>query len=215
MSHLEGPDASSFVELARLVQAAALAIGQGTGLPSDEVSGDQLITALKGVRSMRDRLAVWEPELISAARKAGLSWTSLAPALGVASRQAAERRYLRLRPSTTGESTGEARVEAERAKRAGERAVVSWARDNSAALRQLAGQVSALDDLDVAAQQHADRVQRALADNNPATLLTPLADAHSHLADGHADIADRITAVTDETTRLRQAARDGRSGDTA
>src|SRR3954454_8557222 len=104
---------------------------------------DQLLTALAGLRLLREELAGWEPELITAARAAGASWVALAPALGVASRQAAERRYLRLQPSHTGERTGEARVDAERDRRAGDRAVAGWARENSATLRELAGQVSA------------------------------------------------------------------------
>ncbi|WP_130445308.1 hypothetical protein [Kribbella rubisoli] len=47
---------------------------------------------------MREWLAAWEPLLIGAAREQGVSWAELAPALGVASRQAAERRHLRLNP---------------------------------------------------------------------------------------------------------------------
>src|SRR3954454_3421946 len=104
---------------------------------------EQLLAALAVLRLLREELAAWEPELITAARAAGASWVALAPALGVASRQAAERRYLRLRPSDTGEATGEARVRAERDRRAGDRAVAGWARENSATLRELAGQVSA------------------------------------------------------------------------
>jgi len=59
----------------------------------------RILAALAGLRHLRDQLDEWEPLLIGAARANGASWAELAPALGVASRQAAERRYLRLRQS--------------------------------------------------------------------------------------------------------------------
>src|SRR4051794_10581403 len=113
-----------------------------TAARSGTASQDRLLAALTELRLLREELAGWEPELITAARGAGASWVALAPALGVASRQAAERRYLRLQPSDTGERTGEARVDAERDRRAGDRAVADWARRNSAILRQLPRRVS-------------------------------------------------------------------------
>jgi hypothetical protein len=156
------------------------------------------------LRQLREELASWEPELITAARQHGVSWVDLAPALGVTSRQAAERRYLRLRPSATGEHTGEARVQAERSKRAGDRAVQAWARQNSGVLRRLAGQVSALEGLTAAGQHRVDLVQQALVDNDPATLLPPLADTHTHLQASHAHLADQIESVTRHTEELRR-----------
>ncbi|RSM40753.1 DUF3156 domain-containing protein [Amycolatopsis balhimycina DSM 5908] len=158
---------------------------------------DQLLTALSGLRLLREELAGWEPELITAARAAGASWVALAPALGVASRQAAERRYLRLQPSHTGERTGEARVDAERDRRAGDRAVADWARRNSAILRQLAGRVSALDGLGPAA----DRIGAALGDDDPARLLPPLAAAQPHLTGALAEQLGEISAHTDQLRR--------------
>src|SRR4051812_28910575 len=115
-----------------------------------DASAEEVLAALSALRAVREQLGGWEPELIAAARAGGASWAELAPALGVASRQAAERRFLRLAPSVTGEATGEARVDAARGRRAGDRAVADWARRNSAVLRRLAGQVSALDGLDAA-----------------------------------------------------------------
>jgi hypothetical protein len=171
-----------------------------------EVPADQLLTALTALRSVRDQLAAWEPELIAAARASGTSWVELAPALGVASRQAAERRFLRLRPSASGETTGEARVDAERDRRAGDRAVADWARRNSAVLRQLAGQVSALDDLDATAREGADRVTAALGDDDVTSLLSPLTAIRAHLVHGHAALADRLGAVTSQTDRVRRDA---------
>jgi hypothetical protein len=167
---------------------------------------DRLLSALAGLRVLREELARWEPELITAARAAGASWVALAPALGVASRQAAERRYLRLQPSNTGEKTGEARVDAERDRRAGDRAVADWARRNSVILRQLAGRVSALDGLGPAAQESADRLGAALGDDDPATLLPPLAAARPHLTGAHAGLAEQLGQISDETNRLRREA---------
>ncbi|MEU5262014.1 HSP18 transcriptional regulator [Amycolatopsis sp. NPDC021455] len=161
----------------------------------------QLLTALSGLRLLREELAGWEPELITAARAAGASWVALAPALGVASRQAAERRYLRLQPSHTGEKTGEARVDAERDRRAGDRAVADWARRNSAILRQLAGRVSALDGLGPAAQESADRIGAALGHDDPARLLPPLAAARPHLTGALAEQLGEISAHTDRLRR--------------
>jgi hypothetical protein len=169
-------------------------------------SQDRLLSALAGLRVLREELARWEPELITAARSAGVSWVALAPALGVASRQAAERRYLRLQPSNTGEKTGEARVDAERDRRAGDRAVADWARRNSVILRQLAGRVSALDGLGPAAQESADRLGAALGDDDPATLLPPLAAARAHLTGDHAGLAEQLGQISDETNRLRREA---------
>lgn len=65
------------------------------------------------LREIREQLAGRESGLIETARGQGASWADLAGPLGVASRQAAERRYLRLRPGKVG-STGEERVQTTR-----------------------------------------------------------------------------------------------------
>jgi hypothetical protein len=175
-------------------------------LRAGEAASVPFVDALTDLRELRDQLAAWEPELVTAARAAGLSWITLAPALGVTSRQAAERRYLRSQPTDDGASTGEARVDATRDQRAGDRAVAAWARENSAELRQLAGQVSGLDDLTPAGRRDADRVHAELAGDDTATLLEPLTTMRSHLTDGHAELGDRIGAVTqDAETRRRDA----------
>lgn len=177
---------------------------------SGAVAADQLLAALTALRSLRDELGTWEPELIAAARADGASWAALAPALGVASRQAAERRFLRLQPSTTGEQTGEARVDAERDRRAGDRAVADWARRNSAVLRQLAGQVSAMDGLGTAAQRTADRVGAALGDDDVTTLLPNLATLRGQLTGQHAGLADRLDAISDHAEQVRREATEKR-----
>ncbi|GDY33606.1 HSP18 transcriptional regulator [Gandjariella thermophila] len=203
-----GPPAAE-VRALRLLHATLAGVRADT-LTANGGRGQQILSALVLLRHLREELAAWEPELITAAREAGVSWAALAPALGVTSRQAAERRYLRLRPSATGESTGEARVRAERDKRAGDRAVARWARENSAPLRQLAGQVSALTDLPGPAQQSVHRVQRALADDDPASLLSPLAGAREHLAPSHPALAEQIGSITERTEALRNDTRDRR-----
>jgi hypothetical protein len=76
-----------------------------TGVSSDAgrvadgplTGGPELLVALDELRALRDRLTRWEPVLIAAARDQGVTWTDLAPVLGVSSRQAAEARYLRLK----------------------------------------------------------------------------------------------------------------------
>jgi hypothetical protein len=189
-------------ETLREVRAVVAEVRMGA-IPQD---APRLLRALTALRQLRDELAAWEPELITAARAGGTSWAALAPALGVASRQAAERRYLRLQPSESGATTGEGRVLAERDRRAGDRAVATWARENSTALRRLAGKVSALDHLDAAAQASADELGAALGDDDPANLLPPLAAAHPYLAGQHAALADQLTAITRQTDRLRRDA---------
>ena len=170
----------------------------------------ELLAALTVLRTLRDELAAWEPQLITAARRLGVSWAGLAPALGVTSRQAAERRYLRLRPSATGEQTGEERVRAERTKRAGDRAVAAWARENSGTLRRLAGRIGALEGLPAPAQERVDLVNEALADDDPAMLLSPLAGTQNHLSATHTELADQVRSVTQQTERLRRDVHDRR-----
>ena len=165
----------------------------------------ELVAALDTLRRLRAELAAWEPELVTAARDAGLSWAELAPALGVTSRQAAERRYLRLRSGGADDRrTGEERVRDERARRAGDRAVTAWARSNSGPLRRLAGQIGALEGLPAAAQRRVADVRDALADDDAARLLDPLAGAQDHLRAEHAGLADEVRSVTDRVDRLRR-----------
>ena len=165
----------------------------------------EVLDALTDLRILQDRLAAWEPLLIGAARDRGASWAAIAPALGVASRQAAERRYLRLNSHATDAKgmTGEQRVQAARDRRAGDRAVNQWARDNAASLRRLAGQITALDGLDADSQQSVDRVLHALGDSDTATLLAPLAEAGAQLEDTHPKLAGQVADITTTTDQLR------------
>ncbi|WP_203709782.1 type III effector protein, partial [Actinoplanes digitatis] len=169
------------------------------------------LTALIALRHLRDRLDVCEPQLIAAARAAGASWAELAPAMGVTSRQAAERRYLRIRRSEQDDATTTAdqRVTAERDRRAGARAVTGWARANGADLRQLAGQITALTDLGPDAQASLDRLHHALGGSDPATLLPLLSDTHAYLQGRHAPLAERVTSVTDDADQVRRVTQRG------
>ncbi len=178
------------------------------------VSGsEQALAALLLLREVRDQLAEWEPGLIEEAREAGASWADLAHPLGVSSRQAAERRYLRVRPGTPG-STGEQRVRATRDRRAAARTVTTWARANAAGLRQLAGQITALTDLPAAARTPVAELTAALADNDTAALVDPLTDTHAYLASAHPDLAARVDDIARHAERLREPGGDRRRNGT-
>jgi hypothetical protein len=193
----ENPDITAAVAFVREVVAG----------PGGHELAD-LLEALAQIRVLRDQLTQWEPRLIDAARADGASWAQLAPVLGVASRQAAERRYLRISPNTDDPSmNGEQRVQAARDQRATDRAVATWARDNAADLRQLAGQVTALAGLDSSAQASVDRVHDALGESDSAALLAPLAAAGAQLTRRHPALADRISDVGVRTDEVREASR--------
>ena len=184
------------------VVPAVAAVAETPGAAAEPA---RILDALAVLRWAQSELAAVEPELITAARAAGVSWQALAPALGVASRQAAERRYLRLLPAATGQvgSTRDGRVRAERDRRAGHRAVARWANDNTADLRRLAGQVTALTDLAAAAAADIGRLHRALAEPDASALPGLLAGAQRHLG-GHPELAGQIDTVTAHTDRVRR-----------
>ncbi|MHC0429461.1 type III effector protein [Streptomyces sp. O3] len=170
-------------------------------------SSEEALTALLPLRELREQLAAWEPGLIETARDADASRADLAHPFGVTSRQAAERRYLRVRPGNPG-TTGEQRVQTIRDRRAADRTVMTWARSNAADLRQLAGQISALDTLPPDAQ--AD-LSAALANSDPALLLEPLVHTHAHLAALQPDRATRVGDLTRRTEDLRDESDQRRS----
>ncbi|MFC8084207.1 type III effector protein [Streptomyces sp. NPDC057340] len=170
--------------------------------PGCEVTSDQALAALLLLRQVRARLAGWETGLIETARSAGASWADLARPLGVASRQAAERRYLRLRPGAPG-STGEERVQAARDRRAADRSVTAWARGNAGDLRQLAGQVTALTGLPAEARTP---LLQALGQNDAGGLIGPLARARDHLAADQSELITRIDTLTRHAEQIRASA---------
>ncbi|GAA0938343.1 DUF3156 family protein [Kribbella koreensis] len=204
--HQEAPPAAAIAAVERTVrQLTALAGDDADRAGSASVTSTDVLTALAELRVVQDRLAAWEPMLIGAARDRGASWVEIAPALGVSSRQAAERRYLRLNPHTTDPEgvTGEQRVQAARDRRAGDRAVTQWARENSARLRRLAAQITVLDNLDPATQASVDRVLHALGDSDTAMLLAPLAEAGAKLEHSHPTLAGRVAGINVATDQLR------------
>ncbi|MFE7246112.1 type III effector protein [Streptomyces sp. NPDC057580] len=156
---------------------------------------EQALASLMLLRQVRELLAGWETGLIETARDAGASWADLAHPLGVASRQAAERRYLRGRPGPAG-TTGEQRVTATRQARAAERTTVAWARANAADLRRIAGQITALTDLPAAARRPLNKLHAALAHDDPADLIVPLTATRPYLAAAHPDLAARLDTLT-------------------
>ncbi|MFF9147354.1 type III effector protein [Streptomyces sp. NPDC014861] len=154
---------------------------------------EQALASLMLLREVREQLAGWETGLIEAARVAGASWADLAAPLGVASRQAAERRYLRGRPGTG--STGEQRVTATRQARAAERATAAWARANAADLRRLAGRLTALARLGPEARSAQTALHAALGAADAAELLAPLALMRPHLDARHTGLAASLDAL--------------------
>ncbi|MFB7030001.1 MULTISPECIES: type III effector protein [unclassified Streptomyces] len=187
-----------------LAAAAALhAIDEALRTARHETSGpsapgpgsEQALASLMLLRQVREQLAGWETGLIETARDAGASWADLAPPLGVASRQAAERRYLRGRPGPAG-TTGEQRVTATRRARAADRTTTAWARANAADLRRLAGQITALTDLPAAAHHPVSELHAALAHDDPADLIAPLTATRPHLAAAHPDLTARLDTLT-------------------
>jgi hypothetical protein len=198
----------------RIQSDDAYATVAGVVAAPGESDGAGVLAALVALRGLRDQVASWEAPLIAAAREAGVSWADLATALGVSSRQAAERRYRRLRQSGPADArTVEARVRDERDRRAGDRAVTAWARDNSGPLRRLAGRIGALEGLPTAAQERVDGVQEALGDDDASALLRPLAAAGPHLDPAHADLARQVRTVTDQLAELRRESAERRTRD--
>jgi hypothetical protein len=180
------------------------AADDGTG--GDGTGGDaaETLEALAALHELRTRLLTWEPQLIEAARKQGVSWGRLAPVLGVTSRQAAERRYLRLRPASDAGLTREERVQATRDQRAGDRAVAAWARDNASELRQIAGQVSRVAGLTSAGRRRAQALVSSMASDEPAALLAPLADMQRDLVEEHEALAERVSEVDRRVRGVRR-----------
>jgi hypothetical protein len=195
---------ASFLAAAAALNAIDHALREARQEPKQESEGvpdspgpgpEQALASLLLLRQVREQLAGWETGLIETAREAGASWADLAHPLGVASRQAAERRYLRGRPGPAG-TTGEQRVQATRERRAAERSTATWARHKAADLRRIAGQITALTDLPATARLPVDRLHAALAQNDPAELVGPLHDTRPYLTSTHPDLAAQLDTLT-------------------
>ncbi|MFF4503393.1 type III effector protein [Streptomyces sp. NPDC001401] len=203
-SSADTPSPASFLAAAAALQAIDDALQaareEDSGTPdTQDVAPEQALASLLLLRQVREHLAGWETGLIETARHAGASWADLAHPLGVASRQAAERRYLRGRPGPAG-TTGEQRVQATRERRAAERTTATWARRNAADLRRIAGQITALTDLPTAARNPLSQLHAALAHDDPAALIHPLNATRPHLTPDHPDLAAQLDALTNPTT---------------
>ncbi|MGK5549452.1 type III effector protein, partial [Streptomyces sp. URMC 127] len=175
---------ASFLAAAAALEAIDDALRAAQEQPPESPAGgpgpEQALASLLLLRQVREQLAGWETGLIETARHAGASWADLAHPLGVASRQAAERRYLRNRPGPAG-TTGEQRVQATRERRAAERTAATWARRNAADLRRIAGQIAALTDLPTAARRPVSELHAALGHDDPGALIQPLNATRPHL----------------------------------
>ncbi|WP_354644757.1 hypothetical protein [Kitasatospora camelliae] len=182
--------------------------GPSAGHPSPEEAGpEQALAALVLLRELRAELAGWEAGLVENARAAGATWADLARPMGVASRQAAENRYLRLHPAratapAAGTETGAERVKAVRDRRAAERTVAAWARDNAADLRVLAARITTTG-LAPDARPAQAALTAALGTTDPADLIEPLAAIRPHLGPDHNDLATRLDDLTRHTHQLR------------
>lgn len=106
-----------------------------------------------------------------------------------------------LRPTSSApgwpDATRDERVQAERDRRASDGAVSRWANDNTADLRQLIGQITALTDLDAVAD-FVGRLHDALGDTD--LLPGPLATMQPHLP-GPRCLPAEIDAVTAYSSR--------------
>ncbi|WP_043473918.1 hypothetical protein [Kitasatospora sp. MBT66] len=209
-------DASQPVEPASfLAAAAALAAiddavrtaqnpaSQPPAAPGEQEGPAQALAALMLLRELRTQLAGWEAGLVENAREAGATWADLARPMGVASRQAAENRYLRLKPGgTTRAGTGAERVKAVRDRRAADRTVTAWARDNAAELRILAARIT-VTALAPDARPAQAALTAALGATDPADLVEPLTAVRPHLGPDQDDLATRLDTLTHRTTQLR------------
>ncbi|WP_405682749.1 type III effector protein [Streptomyces sp. NBC_00057] len=161
----------------------------------------EALDALRLMRDMCRRLALWEPGLIEAARGAGASRADIAHPLSVSSRQAAERRYLRLCTGHVG-ITGEQRIQAIRDRRAADRAVSAWARGNAADLRRPTGEITSLTGLCEQARAAMAELGVALGEDDPVRLIGPLAKVCPY-PEGRRDLAGRVDRVMRQVENLR------------
>lgn len=205
-SLLAAADALAAIDDAvRTAKAQASEEGAAPG-PDTQTGPQQALAALLLLRELRTELAGWEAGLVESARATGATWADLAHPMGVASRQAAETRYLRLRPPSAppdATETGAERVKAVRDHRAAERTVTTWARDNAVDLRILAAQLTTLTDLAPRARPAQVALRTALAAPDAADLMTPLADVRPHLDAAHPELATRLDALVAHTDQLR------------
>ncbi|MGW6357679.1 type III effector protein [Streptomyces sp. NPDC055092] len=198
----DGRSPASFLAAAAALHAiddALRAAQQGTsGTPAASPGAEQTLASLLLLRQVREQLAGWETGLIETARHAGATWADLAHPLGVASRQAAERRYLRNRPGPAG-TTGEQRVQATRERRAADHP----SRMGPPQRRRPAPHRRPDHCLHRPPHRRpppARPTHAALARNDPADLIHPLNATRPHLTTAHPDLAARLDTLTGNAT---------------
>ncbi|MER7048909.1 hypothetical protein ABT391_29140 [Streptomyces jumonjinensis] len=122
----------------------------------DDLDETSVLAALLVIRTLRDKLVLDERRLIKAARTRKVTWSRIADALELKSRQAAERRYLQLREdldNIAGDDLTQAeRVEVARAHR-DRHSEYAWASRHADRITALAERLSSIPSL----QQRADR----------------------------------------------------------
>ncbi|MGW7587741.1 hypothetical protein [Streptomyces rubiginosohelvolus] len=115
-----------------------------------EASETDVLAALLVIRMLRDKLLDDELMLITLARSMGITWTRVADALEMKSRQSAERRHLQLSQSTRTDGS-RPRTQNERVEHARERrsrhAEREWALLNARAIHAAARALTAVPDL--------------------------------------------------------------------
>ena len=185
------------VRTARTPQARNASAGAGA-------SAEEALAALLMLRELRDQLAGWETGLIETARAAGASWADLAHPFGVASRQAAERRYLRGTPRNSRHHRRTARTgHPQPARRRPHR-------------QRLGPRPTPPNCANSPARSPPSPTSRPAPGHpwpgsptpSPTTtlplLIAPLTDARPHLEANHPDLAARIDTITHHTNQLRQ-----------
>lgn len=117
-----------------------------------EVNSADVLAGLKVIRMLRDKLDSDERVLIAQARQNKITWQSIADALEMRSRQAAERRHLQLNSAVTQPDGTPARTQSERVELVREsrrrRAEQDWALRHGASIRKLATALASLSDLE-------------------------------------------------------------------
>lgn len=87
----------------------------------------------------------------------------------------------------------------------------AWYQEHAAALRQLAGTITALPDLPATATDALTALRTALGDSDPARLLSPLAETGPHLRIVHPDLADRVSDIGRHVRQMRESEQRQRS----
>ncbi|MFD3814348.1 hypothetical protein ACFWRZ_04680 [Streptomyces rubiginosohelvolus] len=142
-----------------------------------EASETDVLAALLVIRELREKLLNDELMLITLARSLGITWARIADALGMKSRQSAERRHLQLSQSTRADGS-RPQTQNERVERARERrsrhAEREWALLNARAIHSAARALTAIPDLQQRANGSAEAVLMAAPVNQDGSAPEPV-----------------------------------------